>query len=63
MTSDMVMTAIVYSLFLFVWLPWQVIKHRKRTATHKVMANAYRFYLRYRSVQGLTKNIELLRTK
>ena len=61
MTFDMVMTAIAYALFLFVWLPWQVVKHRRITAVHKTMANAYRFYLRYRAVQGLTKNLRMMR--
>lgn len=61
MTFDMVMTAIVYSLFLFVWLPWQVIKHRKRSASTKAIVRGYQFYLKYRFIQGTTKNLNAMR--
>jgi len=61
MTLDMAMTAFAYAALLFVWLPWKLIKQRRRRAIHIAMANAYRFYLKYREVQGLTKNLRKMR--
>lgn len=54
MTFDMVVTAIAYALFLFGWLPWKIIKHRKIIKCLKVRVRAYRFSDRYEMLKRLS---------
>lgn len=60
MTIDELFVFSLYLGFACFYLR-KFVTRRRETKIFIVIANAQRFYLRYRAVQGLTKNLRMMR--
>lgn len=55
MTFDIVMTATLYSVVLFIWLPRKILSHKYQVKVTKIRIRAHLFAKKYRTVKSLSE--------